>query len=70
MMIMIIMMMMVVVVLLSRHQIQGGAENRKPKNLWNFEECSSSKQNKRQETADIPLGSGIPRRAVEGMGML
>lgn len=46
----------VVVVLLSRHQIQGKQKTGSPK-PWNFTpsvECSSSKQNKRQETTDIP----------------
>lgn len=50
------MMMVMMVVVLSRHQIQGKEKTGSPK-PWNFTpsaECNSSKQNKQQETTDIP----------------
>lgn len=50
------MMMMMMMVLLSRQQNQGQQKTGSPK-PWNFTpgvECSSSKQNKQQETTDIP----------------
>lgn len=64
---MIMMMVVVVVLVLSRHQIQGEQKTGSPK-PWNFEECSSSKQNKQQETTDIPRDQALHTMVWKGWG--